>query len=133
MAFVTMLLTIFFINILNSNKTEAADLDQVFLKSELKGRNAITLSLRIENVPLEFIYPGVKVDIMAHNSNSVLTVAKNVPVAGVTIMDSETVRLILGLLDGEEELILQNKTDELFIVLIGEKTERNKVEIIEVN
>ena len=131
MAFFSIVLTIFFIKIINTQNQDL-DLNPSFVEEELKGKNAITLSLKIENVPLEFIYPGAKIDIMKNFGNQVLRLAKNVPIAGVSIIDTETVRLVLGVDNGQEENILQNKSDDLFIVLVGDKRIKNKVEIIEV-
>jgi len=131
MAFFSIVLTIFFIKIINTQNQDL-DLNPSFVEEELKGKNAITLSLKIENVPLEFIYPGAKIDIMKNFRNQVLRLAKNVPIAGVSIIDTETVRLVLGVDNGQEENILQNKSDDLFIVLVGDKRIKNKVEIIEV-
>jgi hypothetical protein len=131
---VAMLLTILSVRLLKPlwEKDEDSSPDPL-MGNLLEGKRAISIVVKTANLPLDVLYPGAKVDVTDIKNGEVLYLAKDVPIAGLSIMEegaSAKVTLAVNLQDSEN--VIKNRSDTISLVLSGDNNHGSgDIEIVE--
>ena len=126
--------TLLFVRVLKSYANQPVDEESVLLREALKGKKAVSVLFNLSSLPMEFIYPGVKVDLVEKNEKEVEYVVKDVYVVGVSIMEEGTkAKITLAVNNDESERIIKKEGQTLGLVVrgYGNKKELDDIEIVE--
>ncbi|MEI6093368.1 MAG: hypothetical protein WCQ47_06770, partial [bacterium] len=100
-----------FVKVLKGYSSKDVDEKDAFLYEMLKGKKAVSVVFNLSSLPMEFIYPGVKVDIVERNDKEVAYVVKDVDVVGVSIVEEGTKAKLIFTVSNEESEKIIKKTD----------------------
>ena len=126
--------TLLFVRVLKSYANQPVDEESVLLREALEGKKAVSVLFNLSSLPMEFIYPGVKVDLVEKNEKEVEYVVKDVYVVGVSIMEEGTkAKITLAVNNDESERIIKKEGQTLGLVVrgYGNKKELDDIEIVE--
>jgi len=126
--------TLLFVKVLKSYANQPADEEGALLREVLKGKKAVSVLFNLSSLPMEFIYPGVKVDLVEKDEREVEYVVKDVYVVGVSIVEEGTkAKITLAVNNEESERIIKKESQTLGLVVRGydNKKELDDIEIVE--
>lgn len=108
------------------------DTPDPMMEKLLEGKRAVSLLVHTSNLPLDVLYPGAKVDVTDIRDGEVFYLAKEVPIAGLSILEDggyAKVTLAVNLQDSEN--VIKNKSDTISLVFSDSGAHSNDIEIIE--
>ncbi len=99
----------------------------------LEGKRAVSLLVHTNNLPLDVLYPGARVDVTDIREGEVFYLAKDVPIAGLSILEEGGyAKVILAVNLQDSENVIKNKSDTISLVLSEEGSSKTSdIEIIE--
>jgi len=111
------------------NEPDTAD---PLMEKLLEGKRAVSLVVKANNLPLDLLYPGAKVDITDIRNGEVVYLAKGVAVAGLNIIEEGvSAKVTLAVNQQDSENIIKNKSDTISLILSSNKPDASDIEIVE--
>jgi len=131
----TMLFTYFLRNYNFGSAQANANTLEVFYEQALRGKKAVSVVFPSNKVPLDLLYPSVKVDVACKNSyGDPEYIVKDVFVVGLNVYEEGTlVKITLAVTEAQSERIIKN-TSDLDILVRGDNknsNDNNDIEIVE--
>lgn len=126
--------TLLFVRMLKSAPAPEYAGDDVLYMAELKGKKAVTVTTSLSEIPLEFVFPGTRVDVVNKTGTEVYNVANGVYVLGITILDEDSLaRVVLAVDDAQSEALLKNRQGVLSFIVHSnhDASGSERIEIIE--
>lgn len=126
--------TLLFVKVLKNYANEPHDDNGAFLAEALKGKKAVSVLIKSESLPMEFLYPGVKVDLVDKKTQDITYVVKDVYVVGVSIVqEGAMTKVTLAVNNDEGERVIKTKSDDLGLIIrgYGSNKDNDDVEIVE--
>jgi hypothetical protein len=130
----SLLATLLFVRIIKNYSSQETDEEGALLYEALKGKKAVSVLLSLSSLPMEFIYPGVKVDLVEKNEKEVNYIVKDVYVVGVAIVEEGTkAKITLSVNDEESERVMRKEGLDLGLVVrgYGNNKDFDDIEIVE--
>ena len=130
----SLLATLLFVRVLKNYSKHTADEEGALLYEALKGKKAVSVLFELSSLPMEFIYPGVKVDLVDKNEKDITYVVKAVYVVGVTVVEEGSkAKITLAVNDDESERIIRKDGKNLGLVVRGDGNSKDfdDIEIVE--
>lgn len=117
----------------NHSTTDDKTLTPFYYEALQGGRSAVSVLFRTENLPVDLIYPGVKVDVVEAETDDIKYLVKNVFIVAVSFMeDKETVKVDLALNEMESKRIILSKALNIKLLVKGlDDKDDNLLEITE--
>jgi len=99
----------------------------------LEGKRAVSIVVKASNLPLDVLYPGAKVDVTDIKDGEVFYLARDVAIAGLSIMDDNSLaKVTLAVNMQDSENVMKNRSDTISLVLSEEGNHNNSdIEIVE--
>ena len=118
---------------LDSKKNEISQED-IFFEEALKNKKALTIVVETNEVSLDFIYPGVKVDLLNKSDGSDLNyIVQDVYVVGVNIIEEGAkAKVSLALTEEQSLKVLSVKGKIGFLIRGNEDKNKKSKEDIEI-
>ncbi len=128
-----MLVTLFLVRLIRSVPANTDDEGAVLLYEAIKDKKAVSVLFDISKLPLEIIYPGVKVDILNREPSGELDkLVSGVTVVGLSFLpDKDLAKLFVAVDEQESIKILEAADKDLDIAVLGDKQSSQDIEIIE--
>jgi hypothetical protein len=108
---------------------------KIFYDSVMKDKKAVSIILSTRNIPIELLYPGIKVDLIEKSDdNEINHIVKDVFIISISVLGGEEkARVVLALNDFDSKKVLSTKAESLRIILRGEEESEksNDIEIVE--
>ena len=103
------------------------------LEEAMKGKKAVSLLFNMSDLPVELLYPGVKVDVVDKTSSEVSEVVENVTVVGVSFLpETQQVKVLIAVNDDQSFKVLGSGGKTLGLVILGSSNLANdEIEIVE--
>ena len=130
----SLLATLLFIKVLKGYSNQHVDEEGALLYEVLKGKKAVSVLFNLSSLPMEFIYPGVKVDLVERNEKEVEYIVKDVYVVGVSIVEEGTKgKITLAVNNDESERVIRREGQTLGLVVrgYGNNKDSDDIEIVE--
>ncbi|MEI6079610.1 MAG: hypothetical protein WCQ53_03110 [bacterium] len=131
----SLLATLLFVRVLkNYSRQTTGDEEGALLYEALKGKKAVSVLFELSSLPMEFIYPGVKVDLVDKNEKDITYVVKAVYVVGVTVVEEGSkAKITLAVNDDESERIIRKDGKKLGLIVRGDGNSKDfdDIEIVE--
>jgi len=129
----SMLVTMLFVRVVkNWVSSDSEDVD-VFFEKAMDGKKAVSLLVKSSSLPIELLYPGVKVDVINKNDDGVSYIVRDVYVVGISVMDEgQNAKVTLAVNKDESEKVLSIKGDNVSLLVRGNNSkESDDIEIVE--
>ena len=112
-----------------SGETEAPD---PLMGKLLEGKRAVSLVVKTSNLPLDLLYPGAMVDVTDIRNGEVLYLARDVAIAGLSIIEEGVAaKVTLAVDQPDSENLIKNRTETVSLILSDNKHTSNDIEIVE--
>lgn len=132
---VSFFITLFLAKFINSMEVEEDNSLKIFYDSVMKDKKAVSVILSTRNIPIELLYPGIKVDLIEKSDdNEINYIVRDVFIISISVLGGEEkARVVLALNDFNSKKVLSTKSDSLRIILRGEEGSKNTndIEIVE--
>lgn len=126
--------TLLFVRVLKHYTFSNEEQEVPVLLDALKGKKAVSVSLKLSSLPMDFIYPGVRVDLVEVKDSIVSYVVKDVYVVGIGVMSEENLaKITLAVNNDESENIMKKDGQTLSLIVRGEGNNKDldDIEIVE--
>jgi len=130
----SLVFTLFLVRFIKSyNTNEEETLSPLYYDALSSGKSAYSLVFNLELIPIDLIYPGVKVDLIEKGIEDIKYIVRNVYVIAVSFIENgEKVKIDLALNELEIKNILLSKLENLVLSVKGfQEKEEEGIEIIE--
>ncbi len=129
----SMFATLLLVRLIRSVPTDTDDEGAVLLHDAIKDKKAVSVLFDIAKLPLEIIYPGVKIDLLNRDpSGEIDKLVSGVTVVGLSFLpDKDLAKLFIAVDEQESIKILEAGNKDLDIVVLGENPNTQDIEIIE--
>jgi len=130
----SLIFTLFLVRFIKSyNTSENNTYNPLFYDALRNGRSAYSLTFNLEDIPVDLVFPGVKVDLIEKTLEDVKYLVRNVFVVSVSFIENgEKVKIDLALNEIEIKNILLSNSKNLSLSVKGElEKEEEGLEIIE--
>jgi hypothetical protein len=105
--------------------------DDAIIYDALNGKIAVSVNIPLSYLPMELLYPGVIVDLTESLEKDTNYLVRDVPVVGLSIIESGSVaKVTVAVSSVEGEEILNAKQDKIRLFVKGDKNTAD-IEIIE--
>jgi len=130
----SLVFTLFLVRFIKSYNTNAEEtLNPLYYEALSSGKSAYSLVFNLEIIPIDLIYPGVKVDLIEKDFQDVKYIVRNVYVVAVSFIENgEKVKIDLALNELEIKHLMLSKHENLVLSVRGlQEKEEEGIEIIE--
>jgi hypothetical protein len=129
----SLVLTLFLVRFIKTYNTDESSLSPMYYEALRNNRNAYSLVFNTQDVPIDLIYPGVRVDVLEKKDEDIKYLVKNVYIVSVNFIDyGERVKIDLALNELETRSLVLSKLDNLVLLVKGHKEDRIDSEDIEI-
>ena len=97
-----------------------------FFEKAMDGKRAASILIKTSNLPVEMLYPGVKVDVVDKKEDGVSYIVRDVYVVGVSVIDEgQNTKITLAVNKDESEKMLSVKSDNISLLIRGNNSKGN--------